>query len=149
MVRHLTHRDIPGIIWELGPTLDKLASEINFELKTNHRHMAEAWTGLLQSGVGRGYGLYVNEQAKGLLLGLIFPDSLTGHKLGHECLWAVDHSARYHAVALLEEFEHECKREGCHAVVCTATSGPSMEKMRGLYKKLGYHPVAEAFSQKL
>lgn len=129
--------------------LEATVQEIGFELPTNYEHLTKTWTGLLQSGVGKGYGLYLDAAAKGILLGIIFPDSLTGHKQGHECLWAVAKSARYHAVALLEEFEHDCKREGCHCVVATATAGPTMEKMRRLYTKLGYHPVAEAFSQNL
>lgn len=149
MVRHLTHSDIPGIIRELQPTLDAVRAETKFELPANYEHMTKSWTGLLQSGVGRGYGLYLDNTAKGILLGIIFPDSLTGHKQGHECLWAVDPSARYHSLTLLEEFEHDCKREGCYQVVATATAGPTMERMRRLYNKLGYHPVAEAFSIKL
>jgi hypothetical protein len=149
MVRPIQYQELSGIIKELTPVLDAAAIESGFELKTNHEHLAKTWTALLQQGIGKGYVASVNEKVKGILLGLIFPDSLTGHLRGQECLWAVDKTSRRHSLDLLNHFEFDCKRAGCHDVVCTATTGPTIERMRRLYAKLGYHPVAEAFSIKM
>lgn len=146
MVRQLQYSDISGIIQELRPTLDAAHAEVGFDSPPDYEHMAATWTGLLFNEIGKGYGLYLNGAAKGILLGMIFPDSIAGLKQGQECLWVVDKTARYHALELLDEFAYDCKRAGCKKMVATATTGPTIERMRRLYNRLGYRPTAEAFS---
>lgn len=149
MVRKLTSADIPDAIRAVSLGISITYSEINFYLPQNDEHMIQSWVRLLDLGVGRGYLLEMDGAPRGIFLGTITPDTMSGWLHGFECVWGTFPEYRRYAVSLLKAFEKDCKEAGCKMIVCTAPESPKMAHMHRLYSLLGYVPRVQAFSKTL
>lgn len=150
MVIALKPHDISVVIKDLSEVLRAAREETEFELPQNDAALSDSWQRLVQNGMGRAYGLYPdNAWARGIFLGIIAPDTLTGILHGYECLWAVEPGFRGHALKLLRAFERDCKAAGCKVLVCSATDGPTLSRLSRIYLRRGFRPVAHAYMKNL
>lgn len=89
--------------------------------------------------IGRSYGMFDDSlQATGFLIGYVMPDMVTGSLTGMGHLWwsvpGVD------GFPLLEQFESDCREEGCEAVICGFSEYVYPKQMARLYRRRGYKP---------
>lgn len=83
---------------------------------------------------------------RGILVGLITPDILTGILTGYEYLWLCEKSARgIGAINLLVTFERYCKDHGCKNLVIGSHAMVQQERRMRLYEKLDYKPHTQSF----
>lgn len=144
MVRRLNVDEIAGAILDLAP---RVMPHYACHAQVNAGGLALAWAALGAQGTARAYGLFLDSELHGLLLGLVVPCLLTGERQGIEYLWVAEPPHRGRAVGLLREFEKDCKADGCRRMVC-GSSAWSVE-LDSLYEKLGYRPHAKAFSKEI
>lgn len=85
---------------------------------------------------------------RGILVGFITPDLLTGVLTGYEYLWVVEprHSG---ALQLLDAFEKYCKEQSCQRLVIGAHAMLKPERKMQMYSHLGFAPHTFAFSKAL
>jgi GNAT superfamily N-acetyltransferase len=149
MVRRFKPEEISDVVTAFSAETASALAEIGSDLRMDNQFTAQSWHRLLAGGTGRAYGLFMDGALRGVLFGLIAPDTLSGELNGYECHWGVEKKYRPRAIGLLRAFEKDCKEAGCVRLVATATVGPTLEHMRKLYERLGYSPRAEAFGKKL
>ena len=92
---------------------------------------------LVSGPTGRGYGLFDNQlQPRGVLIGLIMPDLLTGQMTGIEHIWWT--APKADGMSLLRAFEADCKAAQCKHMQCGYLEFSRPDHMKKLYSRLGY-----------
>ena len=130
----------------------RLAGAYPWPVKPDVEHLAKTWRHLESLGSTRTYGLYDSGvNIRGILLGLIVPDMITGELQGLEYMWFVEPGLRgkRQGVKLLRRFEEDCREAKCVRVVCGFAEWLNPEEMHLRYAKLGYEPHSRIFSKKL
>lgn len=89
-----------------------------------------------------------SDEPHGILVGVVTPDILTGILTGYEYLWMVEPRWRMTRVPLqlLTAFMQECKRLGCGRFVAGLRAEVHLDRMRGLYEKLGFEKESETYT---
>lgn len=126
---------------QIGPVIDDLASQGMLDYRIPEPVSGEALTAfcttVAQAEGGRCYGWFgKNLRPKGLFVGLIAPDPLTGGLCGFEVAWWSKLSRA--ALGLLREFEYDCQAVGCSKVLLGYSQFAMPERRRELYARLGY-----------
>jgi hypothetical protein len=98
------------------------------------------------SPCGRSYGLFSDDlRPLGVFVGLVIPEPMTGVKAGIEHLWW----AAEGGLALLTQFEADCKEEGCARVICAYSPHLNPGRTRKIYDQSGYSTYSIAVSKEL
>jgi hypothetical protein len=146
MVRRLSASETKPYILAAGA---KLAPEMSYWAPVNLEFLGSYWEGFVNSGMGRAYGLTVDENPVGLLLGMIVPDLNSGLLQGLEYFWGVEKKHRARSVKLLRLFEEDCREAGCAVVITGSIDSMQPEHMTQLYGRLGYAPHAREYIKRL
>lgn len=102
------------------------------------------WTNFMRAGIARSFGAYHEEQPVGLMLGIIMPDLLGGVPQALECAWQVipKYRSTGAGIKLMKMFEDSAREAKCVRVIFGASVEFEFEKMKRLYRRLGYAPVS-------
>lgn len=108
----------------------------------------EAAAQLVDAGTGRVYGLFDDLlRPRGLLVGLVTQDTLTGLRVGYEHLWwSVPGN---NGLPLLRAFEEDCRDAGCARIICGYSAHMGPQRMEKIYRKLGYEVHLTSMSKKV
>jgi hypothetical protein len=98
------------------------------------------------SSCGRSYGLFSDDlMPRGVIVGLVVPEPMTGVKVGIEQLWwSADNG-----LPLLRRFEADCKSEGCARVILGFSPHVNAKRMRRIYEGIGYSDYSISVSKGL
>lgn len=146
MVREIKSPDVAPFVKQVGV---KLVPEMKYWAPVNLEVLGNSFDKICGSGMGRAYGLFVQDEPVGLLLGIIAIDLNSGLMQGSEYLWAVQRKFRSRSIPLLRQFEKDCKAAGCKIVLTGSIRSMEPENMRKLYGYLGFQPHGEMFSKRL
>jgi hypothetical protein len=138
---------------EAGPYIVELASDIKFDPEifapVDAQFLAKYWTRLMETGTAFAYGLFEQDECKGILLGSIIPDLFSGRLHGVEFLWKVKSGAN--GLPLQKHFENRCREAECFQVVFGLNYGSETDASRlsNFYLRKGYQPYALAYKKNL
>lgn len=109
------------------------------------------WEKFMQAGLARTFGAYCDGKPIGLMLGIIMPDLLSDTKQAMECVWQVIPAYRKSGAGktLMRMFEDSAKEAGCCRTVFGASTEFEIEKMRRLYRRLGYKEISIGMAKDL
>lgn len=103
---------------------------------------------MIEAGSGRVYGLFDGLlRPRGVLVGLVTQDTLTGLKIGYEHLWWAQPGNN--GLSLLRAFEDDCRSEGCERMVCGYSVHMGPQRLQKIYRKMGYEPHVNSVSKRL
>lgn len=110
----------------------------------------EKWIPMMQAGLARSFGAYCDGQPVGLMLGVVVPDLLGGVPQALECIWQVvpKYRSTGAGIKLMKMFEDSAREAHCARVIFGASVEREFEKMKRLYRRLGYSPVSLAFTKR-
>jgi len=114
--------------------------------------VAETCALLAGTDVGISLGWFGDEKldTRGILVGFLARDPLTGLKHGMEHIWWVDPAHRgRESFRLMEAFEEACKQAGCTRVTFGASCYVNYEKMLKMYRRRGYREFQVSMSKQL
>jgi hypothetical protein len=109
----------------------------------------EFCSGIAAQAAGRCYGWFdANLVPRGLLVGMIVPDPMTGLPHGFEHAWWSAWKGKP-ALELLGAFEKDCKAEGCTRITIGCSEYADAEQIKNLYRRLGFAAYNTSFSKEL
>jgi len=102
------------------------------------------WMPFMRAGIARSFGAYHENHPVGIMLGIIMPDLLGGVPQALECAWQVipKYRSTGAGIQLMKLFEDSAREAKCVRVVFGASVEFEFEKMKRLYRRLGYKPVS-------
>lgn len=109
--------------------------------------LAKSWAALMNQGMGLAFAAFQEGEPVGLFLGIIAPDLHNGTLQGVEYVWAGKG-----ALQLLDEFEKECRAQGCSRIVFGLHPeylGERAPLLRRLYRRKGFKASTESFVKEL
>lgn len=109
------------------------------------------WGDFMQAGIAKTFGAYCDGKPVGLMLGIIMPDLLSDTKQAMECVWQVIPAYRHTGAGpvLMKMFEDAAREAGCCRTVFGASTEFEIEKMRRLYRRLGYKEISIGMAKTL
>jgi GNAT superfamily N-acetyltransferase len=124
--------------------LIKACPEIPYFTEKKPEVLSENWIKFMRAGIARSFAAYVDGKPVGLMLGLIMPDILGGVPQALECAWQVipEYRSLGAGVELMKMFEESAREAKCVRVIFGASVEFEFEKMKRLYRRLGYKPVS-------
>ena len=94
--------------------------------------------------------LVSGDEVVGICGALAFPLYFNSdYLLAQELFWYVDPDHRGSGYKLLNSLEEWAKDEGVHTIHMFALEDKSIETMKKVYAKKGYHPIERTFSKEL
>jgi len=129
------------------PLIDYFRSE-GLEKKPAIDTMAMTWANLVRDGVGVIFAIVNEDNACGILMGILSPDMLTAKRAALEVFWFVKPECRAYSLDLLREFEQYAKSVGCERVVA-GSQFTRLKAMHRMYRQNGYRPFGEVFEKEL
>jgi hypothetical protein len=142
ILRLTTETCVPAIV----NCVEAMKPFASYYAEADSLFLAEKWQHLMSSGLGKGYAL---PDEKGILLGMVVPDLLTGTSQGIVYLWLALPGQGRKPLALLRAFEEDCVKEKVKMIVAGCSAFWEPERRERLYKKLGYLPYGRSFFKKI
>lgn len=145
MIRDVTVMELSTAVklghefWAEGALPGKLVSEV----------WIRNWTGLIRSGTGKIFGLYVDGKLVGCL-GAIFSKDLNDDQLvATEAFWFVGEKFRGQGIKLLLSFHAEAQQRGVSRILMMHLFNQNAEQVAKLYTRLGFKAVETHFVKSL
>lgn len=146
MVKRLNQLDAREVILAVMPCFEK---EFSHFAPVDAHYLADSWCSVMDCG-GLAYGLEIDDEWRGFLLGSILPDMVSGKLQGLEFFWLVEKAYRgENSKQLLDLFEADCKIRGAEWVVVGMSQLAQPEKRKKRYTQLGYGPHCETWMKRL
>lgn len=87
---------------------------------------------------GRTFLLIIDDKCEGILSGVEMQSYVNKKRTFQEMIWYVNKAHRLHGVALLYQAEEMLKAEGFDVMIMACLESPQTEKIKELYKRLGF-----------
>jgi hypothetical protein len=146
MVKCLTPEEAREAILAVMPCFEQ---EFAHFAPVDSQYLSEKWSELMNTGA-LAYGLEVDGEWRGFLLGFIIPDLVSGVLQGIEYFWLVEKAFRgEQALQLLDAFETECHSRGAKWIVIGMSTLAAPEKRKRRYTQLGYVPHCESWFKRI
>lgn len=150
MIRRINSNEFATVMNDIA---DLCAHQFAHYGQLNREHFLGTWRRMLAGipDMVLCFAAFKDGRAVGTIIGLVIPDDVTGELKAVESHWVVapKHSDGLVGLKLLRAFEAEAKRAGAKRVICGSYTVGKPERMRTLYKRLGYDCYAEAFKKEI
>lgn len=114
------------------------------------QYLAEKWSELMERAGASAFGLEVDGQWHGFLLGSVIPDLISGKLQGLEFMWLVEKEYRgQNSLDLLSAFKSECREKGAEWIVVGYSELAAPEKRKRKYAGLGFSPHCGTWFKRL
>ena len=146
MVQRLNAEQTRQVIRELVPQ-----GLVNYNIPepVSAARMEEVCTAMASQPAGRAYGWFDDKLTpRGVLVGLVMPDPMTGVLTGFEHLWWSAWKGRP-SMELMGAFEKEFQRAGCKRFTFGFSHHVNAENTEALYLRLGFTAYNTSMSKEL
>lgn len=132
IVRRCTVEDFPQILGMVKEFMDSALKDFGAELGK------EALKNLMLELQPTSLVLVRDGKTVGVLAGKVITEPTGGRKIFQETIWYVLKAHRKHGLLLIKAREQWCKREGITAIIMGHMGNSMPDKVRRLYKRMGF-----------
>ena len=109
----------------------------------------KTWTNLFKAKIGVIFLLKSGEKIIGSLGAVKYPDPNSGEMIATEFFWFVNKESRGKGLKLMKAFESWVAEQGIKKMIMVHLSGSMPEKLKSLYKRMGYNEMETHFIKEI
>ena len=133
--------------WEL-PLTETLAREFHDVAALGTTFSPRSWASFIQASSQQGtlgcFGMFIDQQLVGVLVGILIQQCMTDVVLGQEIMWYVrpEHRQTLDSMRLLGLFEAWAKKRGAHGMIMArfGSTGDD-DKLGKFYRRRGFREI--------